>query len=119
MPPSGGISLNQGDNMKIHSNTIIQLPDGTGVPLIELVRMYKVFVKSEEKLSTVDELRKKRAKECFPIVDRGELWYNNLTDEQYKELKDWRQAWLDVTETMIIPTAPKWINDKLEGDEIL
>ena len=56
------------------------------------------------------ELRERRQKECFNIVDRSKLWYDSLTPEQLKELQDWYDAWLVVTETMIVPTKPEWLH---------
>lgn len=64
-------------------------------------------------------LRRRRETECFPIVNRGKTWYNLLTDAQFTELNHWYLCWLDVTETGIIPTIPKWLNNKLETEEIL
>ena len=55
------------------------------------------------------ELRHKREKQCFPYINRGQLWYSKLTDEQKDELDAWYQAWLNVTETKITPTAPAWL----------
>lgn len=55
-------------------------------------------------------LRLQREEECFPYINRGELWYDNLTQEQRIELSVWYQAWLDVTETKIIPTKPSWLD---------
>ena len=54
-------------------------------------------------------LRAQRESECFPIVNRGYVWYETLTLEQIEELKVWYQAWLDVTATKIIPTKPSWL----------
>ena len=56
------------------------------------------------------ELRLQREKICFPYVNRGELWYNNLTTEQKEELNLWYQEWLNVTKTMVAPTTPNWLN---------
>jgi hypothetical protein len=58
----------------------------------------------------VEMLRLKREQECFTVINRGRLWYSHLTDEQLVELDDWYQAWLDVTETRIIPNMPVWID---------
>ena len=55
------------------------------------------------------ELREMREKECFPIINRGMLWYNTLTEDQVTELGQWYQAWLDVTDTLVIPVMPEWI----------
>ena len=55
------------------------------------------------------ELREMREKECFKIINRGILWYNTLTEDQVAELGQWYQAWLDVTDTLVVPTTPEWI----------
>lgn len=54
-------------------------------------------------------LRQKREKSCFPYVNRGQLWYSRLSDAQKTELNTWYQAWLDVTETKVIPNKPEWL----------
>ena len=66
-----------------------------------------------------DVLRKKREEICFPIINRGKLWYDSLSSEQYQELKDWYKKWLDVTETNIIPETPEWLNDKIVMEDII
>ena len=71
---------------------------------------------------TVDEalftLRKQREEQCFSIINRGKLWYDCLSIEQLSELNDWYFAWLDVTETKVIPVKPEWLNKKLSREEI-
>lgn len=62
-----------------------------------------------ESARQVADLRLQRETICFPIINRGELWYNRLTDEQTTELNEWYQAWLDVTETLTIPDYPSWL----------
>ena len=62
-----------------------------------------------EKELTLEELRRRREIECFPIVNRGNLWYDRLTEDQINELKEWYHAWLDVTDTLIVPEIPGWI----------
>ena len=57
----------------------------------------------------LQELRQQREVECFLIINRGQLWYSTLTEEQLLELNTWYNAWLDVTETKIIPEKPSWI----------
>lgn len=54
-------------------------------------------------------LRERREVECFPIINRGKLWYDTLTTKQLKELNEWYQAWLNVTETLIVPDKPSWL----------
>ena len=74
-----------------------------------------VLVKNHDKQVELEDerllhdLRLQREKACFPYVNRGYLWYSKLTDEQKSELADWYQAWLDVTDTKIVPEAPTWL----------
>lgn len=56
-----------------------------------------------------NSIRARRESECFPIINRGELWYNNLTDMQKAELAEWYAAWLNAPETLKIPTRPEWL----------
>lgn len=69
--------------------------------------MLKPIVLSDEQV--LMNLRSQREVECFPIINRGKLWYDNLTESQLIELKEWYNAWLDVTETKVIPTRPSWL----------
>lgn len=50
-----------------------------------------------------DGIRYERQRLCFPIINRGQLWYDTLYSYQKAALKDWYQAWLDAPETGIIP----------------
>lgn len=74
-----------------------------------------VLVKSDDKLKEIEAerelvaLRSQREKACFPYVNRGALWYSKLTDEQMDELDAWYQAWLDITDSKIIPDVPEWL----------
>lgn len=74
-----------------------------------------VLVKNEDKQMEIDEeaklhdLRLQREKVCYPVINRGELWYSRLTVDQKEELDAWYQAWLDVTETRVVPEKPEWL----------
>ena len=57
----------------------------------------------------LEELRQQREVECFSIINRGQLWYSTLTEEQLLELNTWYNAWLDITETKFVPEKPSWI----------
>ena len=59
--------------------------------------------------NAVKALRGQREKECFPIINRGALWYETLSEAQKNELKNWYNAWLCVTETMTPPDKPSWL----------
>lgn len=56
-------------------------------------------------------LRGERTKEFDTLVDKYQLVlkHEELTEQQKQELKDYRQAWLDVTVTKVIPTRPTWL----------
>lgn len=109
--------------MKFSSNTVIVCSDGTTFTfgnIIELLRKlsFRDILPNENEHLYI--LRKNRFDKCFRIIDnRSKLWYNDLSDEQYTELRNWRQAWLDVTDTLIEPETPSWINNKLEGEQLL
>lgn len=75
-----------------------------------------VILEAENK---IEYLRKERERICFPIINRGQLWYNKLSSEQYTELMNWYEAWLNITETLTIPETPSWVYNKIETEEIL
>ena len=56
-----------------------------------------------------ETIRQLRDAECFPVINRGQFWYEMLTDTQKEELKTWYQAWLDATDTGAIPEKPAWL----------
>ena len=55
-------------------------------------------------------LRERRETECFSVVNRGWIWYSSLTLAQWRELRTWYLAWLNVTATKEIPERPAWID---------
>lgn len=63
----------------------------------------------ELKRQHLEELRINRKSKCFSIINRGQLWYETLSDEQKEELKLWYMDWLNVTETLVEPTKPEWM----------
>lgn len=55
------------------------------------------------------EFRLRREKECFSVINRGQLWYEGVSVTQLLELRQWYKAWLNVTETMVVPEKPAWL----------
>jgi len=57
------------------------------------------------------DLRAQRQEE-FAKYDKYQLPYvqATLTEEQIQEYNEWRQAWLDVTVTKVIPKKPLWFD---------
>ena len=78
-------------------------PDGNG----RRFQIQEIPPLTEEQ--ELEELRQQREVECFSVINRGQLWYNTLTAKQFDELQVWYKAWLDVTETKIIPEKPTWL----------
>lgn len=71
----------------------------------EEIQIYKLYTEEEFK----NNLRARRETECFPIINRGQLWYDTLIEKQKTELKQWYIAWLDVTDTLVVPTKLSWL----------
>ena len=63
---------------------------------------------NDEKLM-VEMLRFEREKECFSVINRGKLWYDNLSEKQLLELDIWYKSWLDITQTKEKPQKPNFI----------
>lgn len=97
----------------------VDMPDDFGDFFINSAA-YKIengrLIKDNDELNkindsnNINEIRKRRSSECFPIINRGELWYSLLTEDQIEELRVWYMAWLDAPQTKIIPEQPDWIN---------
>lgn len=66
-------------------------------------------LKQIENEGNLQKLRLQRESECFSIINRGQSWYDKLTEEQKTELNLWYEAWLEVTETMVLPEKLEWI----------
>ena len=62
----------------------------------------------EEEL--LENLRQLREEICFPIINRGQLWHDTLTDKQKQELKKWYADWLAITKTKRQPKVPTWMS---------
>lgn len=101
-----GIEVETPDDVESFIDTFRAYKYENGTLLLD---EYKLQELNEQYL--LDDLRLKRQKICFPYINRGELWYNRLSDTQKTELSSWYQAWLDVTQTKVIPTTPQWLNN--------
>ena len=78
------------------------VPDTDGRPIVKYIE------RDVEELKTI--LRRLRSNRVFPIINRSNLWYESLTQEKKDELHIWYKKWLDVTETLIIPERPLWLD---------
>lgn len=75
----------------------------------EDIQIYIPYTEEEIAQIKANEIRALRVIECFPIVNRGVLWYEKLTEEQKLELSLWYEAWLDAPATGKVPALPEWI----------
>lgn len=83
----------------------------------EKILIYIPYTQEELSNIKLNKLRIQRENECFFVINRGELWYKRLAEEQKQELNIWYQQWLDVTEetnkdengNYIIPIKPSWL----------
>lgn len=101
-----------------------EIRDTPAVPAAEAwdeyedIQVYTAYTPEELAEREKEKLRALRAAECFPVINRGRLWYDNLTGEQLDELREWYNAWLDVTETKKVPQKPAWIDEKITAEVI-
>ena len=96
------------DNLPISSDEI--QPGLTEISEYEYqYRAMHIASSIADTIDKVDMYRSIRSQVCFPIINRGQLWYDKLTDEQKEELSKWYNDWLNVTITLVMPEAPEWL----------
>lgn len=100
----GGIEVETPGNLRYFT----EIPNAYKVADGKVVRD-TARVKELQNEAYLESLRQQREVECFSVINRGQLWYNGLSTEQYAELNDWYQAWLIVTDTLTVPDKPSWI----------
>ena len=86
----------------LHQFYAFQLQDGK---LVYSSDAYEAHEAEERQ----EEYRRRREQECFSVINRGWLWYEDLNTEQKSELKQWYRAWLDGTPTQSVPEKPAWL----------
>ena len=107
--------LGKTDDPELIAKATDSIPDEVAeLYLYNSVFNYKIengkFVKLKpEKELIADLIRSRRSSECFPIINRGTLWYEKLTEEQKAELSTWYEAWLDAPATGVAPQKPEWL----------
>lgn len=101
---TAAIECSEPDDMVTFENHFASFRVRDGTLLLDTERL-----KALSDAEALTAFRAQRAVECFPIINRGQLWYNRLTAQQREELQNWYQAWLDVTQTLTVPVKPDWI----------
>lgn len=64
-----------------------------------------------------EQIRARRQAECFPVINRGALWYKTLSPEQTASLEKWYRQWLDAPATGVIPALPADLAPRLLNQE--
>lgn len=55
-------------------------------------------------------LRRLRKNRVFPIINRSQMWFNSLNEQQKQDIQTWYQEWLDAPNTLVIPKRPNWLD---------
>ena len=71
----------------------------------------KLFKHSALSSREQENIRSKRIKECFSIINRGKAWYDMLDAEEKEELGKWYHEWLVATATGVIPDLPSFLDN--------
>lgn len=79
--------------------------------VVEVIESTIDIIISNHIEDVVKELRKKRQNE-FNQYDKHQLtlMWQSLTNQQQSEYANWRNAWLDVTETLVEPKRLSWFD---------
>lgn len=96
------------DNIRVLDNTFFDLVARD---------KYSLMTDYEREQFINSYYRHRREIKCYPIINRGKLWYDLLTEARYEQLENWYHSWLDVTETHKEPDDLYWFNEKLTKPE--
>lgn len=83
-------------------------------PYAFLVNGKIVFDETNKIEDEIQELRMEREQLFKIFLDRSSFWYEELTEEQKEELKNWRKQWKDMPELVRKgkwekPKIPEWL----------
>lgn len=76
---------------------------------IELTNEQMIEYENQQKDFNIRKIRMDRDVKCFHVINRGNVWYNTLTQYQQDELQVWYQAWLDAPSTLEVPSDLEWL----------
>lgn len=54
-------------------------------------------------------IRRLRMNRVFPVINRSQMWFNSLTEQQKQDIQNWYQEWLDAPDNLVIPERPSWL----------
>ena len=87
-----------------------EIVDGIEIPDPEDVAHFAEHFALQEQERVKEDYRQRRETECFSVINRGQLWYEGITLPQLLELRSWYKAWLNVTDTLVVPKKPAWLD---------
>lgn len=100
---SGGIAVEEPGELNAENYAAYRLVDG-------------ILTLDEERLAALqlagrkDAIRARRERECYSVINRGQLWYEGVSIAHLVELRKWYKAWLEAPATLIIPDRPVWLD---------
>ena len=81
----------------------------------EEIQIYKLYTQEELLEKQKQDLRNYR-EEFFKIIDCA-VWYDCLTQEEKEEVKQFRKALLDITQTLTKPTIPSCVLERVKENK--
>lgn len=100
---SGGIAVEEPGEINAENYAAYRLVDGA-------------LTLDEERLAALqlagrqNAIRARRERECYSVINRGQLWYEGISLARLAELRQWYKAWRDAPATLIIPDRPAWLD---------
>jgi hypothetical protein len=100
---SGGIAVEEPGELSAENYAAYRLVDGA-------------LTLDEDRLAALqlagrqNAIRARRERECYSVINRGQLWYEGISLARLAELRQWYKAWRDAPATLIIPDRPAWLD---------
>lgn len=100
---SGGIAVEEPGELSAENYAAYRLLDG--ILTLDEARLAALRLADRQ-----NAIRARRERECYSVINRGQLWYEGISLARLAELRQWYKAWLDAPATLIIPDRPAWLD---------
>jgi hypothetical protein len=100
---SGGIAVEEPGELNAGNYAAYRLVDGA-------LTLDKDRLAALQLAGRQNAIRARRERECYSVINRGQLWYEGVSIAHLVELRKWYKAWLDAPATLIIPDRPAWLD---------
>lgn len=101
--PACTVSVDAPDGFEFANYKAYRLIDG--VLALDADRLADLQLEDKQ-----DLIRARRERECYSIINRGQLWYEGISLARLVELRQWYRAWLDAPATLTIRDRPAWLD---------